>query len=84
MRFGNNSVEPVKGAATINRLCDNCNNVTEHFLVDQPYGLGLGLPFSKRPLLSTHRAYGLTCPICHSGIEISRDEAQALIRRGRH
>ncbi len=82
MRFGRNSVEVVKRAAQVRRLCDNCKNVTDHALVDEPCGLSFGLPFSKRPLWSTHRAYGLVCPICTWAVEISKDEAQALIRKG--
>jgi hypothetical protein len=82
MRFGEYSVKVVKGAAPVRRLCDNCNNVTDHVLVDQPYGIGFGLPFSKRPLRCMHRAYGLACPTCTSGVEISKDEAQSLIRKG--
>jgi hypothetical protein len=82
MRFGDSSIEVVKGAAPVRRPCDNCKNVTDHVLMDQPQGLGFGLPFSKRPLWSTHRAYGLVCPTCRSAVEISKDVALALIRRG--
>jgi len=83
MWFSDASIEPVKGAPTVKRICNNCGNKTEHVLVDQPYGLKIGLPFTKRPWLSTHRAYALSCPICGDvSMRISKDEAQALIRRG--
>ena len=82
MQFGQHSIELVKGAATVERLCENCNNVTDHNLVDQPTGIGFGIPFTKRPLWSSHRAYYLMCPTCSWGERISKDEAQALIRRG--
>lgn len=82
MFIGQHSVEIVKGAAGLTRLCENCKNSTEHVLVDQPTGLGFGLPFAKRPLWSSHRLYGLVCPTCSWLTEITKDEAQALIRKG--
>jgi hypothetical protein len=83
MRFGQKSVEIVKGAATKLRHCGNCENAINHVLMNQPSGVGFSLSFSKRPFCSTHRAYGLVCPICTWGFEISKDEAQALIRKGK-
>jgi|GEM_PF-2462258 len=82
MQIGQHSVEVVKGAATVKRLCDNCKNACDHVLVDQPTGLGFGIPFMKRPLWSSHRAYGLACPTCSWTTPLSKDEAQALIRQG--
>jgi hypothetical protein len=82
MWFKNASIEPVKGAASLTHTCDNCGNSTEHVLVDQPYGLTLGLPFTKRPWASTHKAYSLCCPTCGSGFRISKEQAAALIRKG--
>ena len=83
MLFYDASIEPVKGAATLKRVCDNCNNETDHILVDQPCGLKVGLPFAKRPWLSTHRTYGLACPTCGDvSTIISKDEAKAMIRKG--
>lgn len=82
MQFGQYSIEVVQGAATVRRLCDNCNNVTDHVLVDQPCGVGIGIPFMKRPLWSSHRAHALACPTCTWATPISKDEAEALIRKG--
>ena len=82
MQFGQHSIEVVKGAATVEKLCENCNNVTNHLLVDQPHGIGISIAFMKRPLWSSGRDYALMCPTCSWGEPISKDEAQALIRKG--
>jgi len=83
MWFKNASIEPVKGAATVKRVCNNCGNETEHVLVDQPYGLQIGLPFTKRPWLSSHRAYSLACPTCGTlNMRLSKEQAKALITKG--
>lgn len=86
MIFKENSVEPVKGAATVSRLCLRCNNQTDHILCDQPTGLMLTVPiigmFMKRPLASTSRAYFLGCPICQELTQVSKDIAEGLIRKG--
>lgn len=49
MQFGQQSIAEVKGAASVQRLCDRCGNVSDHVLVDQPYAIGIGIPF-MRPL----------------------------------
>lgn len=82
MQFGQHSIEVVKGAATVQRICENCGNITDHVLVDQPCGIGFGIPFMKRPLWSINRAYALACPTCSWGTPISKDQAQSLIRKG--
>lgn len=82
MYFTRHSIEAVKGAATVERLCDNCHNVAHHVLADQPTGIGVGIPFMKRPFWSSHRAYFLVCPVCEELATVTTDEAQALIRKG--
>ncbi len=79
MFFRNSSSERVPGAKTIKRICNNCGNETVHVLVDQPYGLQVGMPFAKRPLLSTHKAYALSCPICgDTSCRLTKEQAKAL------
>lgn len=82
MWFKEASIDPVKNAAHFVMICDNCNNEAPHVLVDQPYGLFIGIPFTKRPWLSSHRAYALGCPVCGELTSITKDQAQALIRKG--
>lgn len=82
MQIGHHSVEVVKGAAKVERLCENCKNVRNFVLVDQPTGIGIGLPFMKRPFWSSHRVYALVCPTCSWTEPLSKDAAQALIRKG--
>ena len=84
MWFTSADIDPVKGAGTIQKACENCNNETEHVLVSQPYGVAFGIPFVKKAQVFSHRAYFLACPTCgFLGDRISKDEAKALIRRGR-
>lgn len=79
MWFGEHSIEAVTGAGTVKRTCENCGNETEHVLVDQPYGLGFGIPFMKRPLVSTNRAYFLACPTCGGlNLRLTKDQAMGL------
>jgi len=82
MWFTKFELKEVVGAGTLEKICDNCGNVGEHTLAEAPYGLGIGIPF-MRPVLSTHRAYALRCPICSDAERISKDEAKALMRRGK-
>jgi hypothetical protein len=82
MYFGQHSIEIVTDAATVQRLCPNCGNMSEHVLVDQPCGIGFGIPFTKRPFWSSHRAYYLMCPVCTWGERVSGDIAEALKRKG--
>jgi hypothetical protein len=80
MWFGEHSIEPVRGATTAALDCDNCSNPTKHVLVDQPHGIGFGIPFMSRPLWSSHRAYALACPICGNiSATVSKDQAKALM-----
>ena len=83
MWFKSPDLKPVPEAALLKRTCENCGNETEQILLDHPYGLMLGLPFMKRPWASTHKGYYLGCPICTTVFRISKEQATALIRKGK-
>lgn len=80
MWFKEASIEVVEEASALEKICDNCNNVSDHVLADQPYGVMVGIPFTKRPWLSSHRQYVLVCPICMYFEQVSKDVAAALVR----
>jgi hypothetical protein len=80
MWFKEASIEVVEEASALEKICDNCNNVSDHVLADQPYGVMVGIPFAKRPWLSSHRQYVLVCPICMHFEQVSKDVADALVR----
>lgn len=83
MYFRDASIEPVAGAERLRRICDNCRNVTDQVLHDQPCGIGFGIPiFTRRPFWSSHYAYFLVCPTCSCLEQVTYDEAQGLIRQG--
>jgi hypothetical protein len=82
MWFKQSSIEVVQGADSVTRACENCHNETAHVLVDQPYGLQFGIPFMKRPLLSSHVGYFLACPVCGTlNLRLTKDQAHGLMRR---
>jgi len=62
--FAQHSIEPVPGAPAVHMECPNCAGDRDHVVLDQPTGIGFGLPFSKRPLVSSHRKHYLGCPVC--------------------
>lgn len=44
--------------------CSSCGMLTFHVVVEQPTGLGIKLPFARKPLATTGRDYGLVCNSC--------------------
>lgn len=67
-------------AETVEIKCSRCGNKTKHFAVKKPVGIGIGLPFAKRPLLSAYHYY-LVCPICRNPTKkINKDQLDALIK----
>lgn len=44
--------------------CTNCGGLTLHVAVEQPTGLGIKLPFARKPLATTSKSYGLVCNSC--------------------
>lgn len=53
----------VENTRTKKIICENCNNETEHEVLEQPYGPCVGAFWAKKPLLSL-KYYYLVCPIC--------------------
>ncbi|MBN2577631.1 MAG: hypothetical protein JXB10_01390 [Pirellulales bacterium] len=44
--------------------CTNCGSITLHVVGEQPTGIGIQIPFTKKPLASTGRGYHLICNEC--------------------
>lgn len=82
MWFTHHSIEVVRNSNTVTRSCENCGNEGDHVLVDQPYGVGIGIPFMKRPLVSSHRGYFLACPTCGTlNLRLTKDQAKGLMHK---
>ena len=82
MFYKNYDFQEVKGANKVKMSCDECKNETEHFLVYVPHGLVIGLPFLKKPWLSSNKSYGLACSLCGKpSYKISKEQAQSLINK---
>lgn len=82
MFIKNYGLQEVKNSKRIKRICDICNNECEHILVDEPSGLFIGLPFAKRPWLSSSKHFYLQCTICGKPNKIlTKDEAKSLMNK---
>src|SRR6266542_647060 len=44
--------------------CGGCKLYTFHVVYEQPYGTGIKIPFTRRPLWSTGMAYQVVCGPC--------------------
>ncbi|MEW4530452.1 hypothetical protein [Maioricimonas sp. JC845] len=44
--------------------CSNCGSLSLHVVVEQPTGLGIKLPFARKPLATTGKVFGLVCNDC--------------------
>lgn len=69
----------VEDTKTVKMVCSNCGNESEHEACAEPVGITFGLPFAKKPWLSSHKRYYLICPICKNATkQIKKDEVLAL------
>jgi len=44
--------------------CTNCGGITLHVAMQQPTGVGIKLPFARKPLATLSKEYGLICNAC--------------------
>lgn len=44
--------------------CANCGAISFHVVIEQPTGVGLKLPFARKPLATTGKDFGLICNDC--------------------
>ena len=62
--------------------CPSCGSLTFHVVAEQPTGLAIKLPFSRKPLVSTGKEFGLVCNNCTATTGISgRRFVEKLERR---
>ena len=62
--------------------CTNCAGLTLHVAIEQPTGVGIKLPFTRKPLASTGRDFGIVCNNCTCTTGISgREIIESLERR---
>lgn len=62
--------------------CTECCGLTLHVLVEQPTGLGIKIPFARKPIATTNRDYGLVCNNCTQTTGISgKKVVESLERR---
>jgi hypothetical protein len=61
--------------------CANCGTLTFHVVVEQPTGLGIKLPFARKPLATTGKDYGLVCNSCTSTTGITGRHLIEMLER---
>ena len=72
----------IKDSKRIIRICDICKNESEQILMYEPSGLTIGLPFAKKPWLSSSKHFFLFCTVCGKPSKLlTKDEAQSLIKK---
>ncbi len=73
---------PVKGARTLDRECETCNNTAPHMLYRVKSGIGFGNPLTGRVWASTRTEWLLVCSVCEMAYLASKDEAKQLQEGG--
>jgi len=51
--------------------CSKCGSIAVHVVIEQPTGLGIKIPFARKPLATMGKDYGLVCNGCTSTTGIS-------------
>ena len=61
--------------------CPNCGSLSLHIVIEQPTGLAIKLPFSRKPLATTGKDFGLICNDCTCTTGITGRRLVELLER---